>query len=311
PEVLALPRPQPPIVTVQVEPGAPGQGRLALEAAAPFEYETVREGSRLRLVFSTVAAADDVETLARMLWAAEGTLAAPDAPPAPPAGPRPRLRSSLSAVYATGTNGFDQGPQPVEDSYYDIGPRVEALSGPARVTYEAHLRRGSRYEDANSTTTHLVDVNLERQLASDTHLSAYYEFLRGRQQTNAVDAGGEYFFGFTPFDKHMLGAESRIPLGGATALVVGGSWDQVRFDEPGTFTDYSYWSAQGGFRREIAGQTSLEFLYTHDEGYDATDPNVDGTRADTVGAPLTREGPPPLHVPPQGGGTPPPAPGRP
>src|SRR5262249_1155835 len=63
PEVLALPRPQPPIVTVQVEPGAPGQGRLALEAAAPFEYETVREGSRLRLVFSTVAAADDVETL--------------------------------------------------------------------------------------------------------------------------------------------------------------------------------------------------------------------------------------------------------
>src|SRR5262249_2037456 len=303
PEVLALPRPQPPIVTVQVEPGAPGQGRLALEAAAPFEYETVREGSRLRLVFSTVAAADDVETLARMLWAAEGTLAAPEAPPPPPPGPRLRLRPSLSAVYATGTNGFDQGPQPVEDSYYDIGPRIEALSGPARVTYEAHLRRGSRYEDVNSTTTHLVDVNVERQLASDTHLSAYYEFLRGRQQTNAVDAGGEYFYGFTPFDKNTLGAGTRVPLGGATALVLSGSWDQVRFDEPGSFTDSSCWSAQGRFRREIAGQTSLESLYTHDEVYDATDPNVDGTRADTVDAALTGEVRPRLHVRLQGGVT--------
>src|SRR5262249_43218584 len=266
PEVLALPRPQPPIVTVQVEPGAPGQGRLALEAAAPFEYETVREGSRLRLVFSTVAAADDVETLARMLWAAEGTLAPPEAPPPPPAGQRLRLRPSLSAVYATGTNGFDQGPQPVEDSYYDIGPRVEALSGPARVTYEVHLRRGSRYEDVNATTTHLVNANVERQLASDTHLSAYYEFLRGRQQTNAVDAGGEYFYGFTPFHKHTVGAGTRVPLGGATALVVGGSWDQVRFDEPGSFTDYSYWSAQGGFRRGNAGPDPPRVPFPHREG---------------------------------------------
>src|SRR5215470_9734559 len=65
PDVLALPRPQPPVVTVEVlQAGTPGQGRLALEAVAPFEYKAQRDGSRLRLVFSAVSAADDVETLA-------------------------------------------------------------------------------------------------------------------------------------------------------------------------------------------------------------------------------------------------------
>jgi hypothetical protein len=295
PEFLALPRPEPPILTVQAEPGGAGGNRLALEAAAPFEYETVREGSRLRLLFSAVSAADDVETLARMLWPAEGTLTPPEAPPPPPA-PRLRLRPSLSAVYATGTNGFDQGPQPVDDSYYDIGPRVEALSGPARVTYEAHLRRGSRYEDVNSTTTHLVEANVERQLASDTHLTAYYTFLRGRQQVDAVDAGGEYFYGFEPFYKHTVGAGTRVPVGGATELVLNGTWDQLRFDAPGTFTDYASWSAQGGIRREIAGQSSLELLYSHDDVYDATDPNVVGTFADTVDAAFTGEVRPRLHL---------------
>jgi hypothetical protein len=296
PEFLALPRPEPPVLAVEVETGDLGQGRLALEAAPPFEYEGVREGSRLRLLFSVVSAADDLETLARMLWPAEGTLAAPVEPPPAPPGSRVRLNPSLSAVYASGTNGFDQGPQPVEDSYYDLGPRVEALSGPARVSYEAHIRRGSRYEDANSTTTHQVDVNLERQLASDVHLSANYEFLHGRQQVNAVDAGGEYFYGFQPFDKNTLGVRTGVPLGGATSLVIAGSWDQVRFDEPGGFTDYSYWSAQGGFRREIAGQSSLDLLYTHDEVYDATDPNVAGTFADSVDAGFTGEVRPRLHL---------------
>lgn len=303
PDVLALPRPQPPVVTVQVEAGDRAQGRLALEATPPFEYEAVREGSRLRLLFSVVSAADDIETLASMLWPAEGTLGPAEGPPPPLPGPRLRLRPSVSAVYAAGTNGFDEGPQPVEDSYYDVGPRLEALSGPARVTYEAHLRRGSRYSDVNSTTTHFVEANLERQLASDTRLSGYYQFLRGRQQTNAVDAGGEYFYGFKPFYKHTLGARTRVPLGGATALVIGGSWDHVRFDEPGTFTNFSSWTAQGGFRREIAGQSSLELLYTRDEVYDASDPNVAGTLADTVDVAFNGEIRPMLYVQVLGGVT--------
>jgi hypothetical protein len=301
PEVLALPRPQPPIVTVQVEADALARGLLALEAAPPFEYVAVREGRRLRLLFSAVSAADDVETLARMLWPAEATLSAPEGPPPPPRGPRLRLRPSMSALYATGTNGFDQGPQPVADSYYDLGPRIDALSGPARVSYEAHIRRESRYADVNSTTTHLLDANLARQLASDANLSVSYQFLRGRQQTNAVDAGGEYFYGLKPFDKHALGARTAVPLGGATALEVAGSWGQVRFDEPATFTDFSSWTAQGGLRRDIGGESSLELLYTHEKVYEATDSNVAGTFADTIDAALVGEIRPRLHVLLQGG----------
>jgi hypothetical protein len=299
PEVLALPRPQPPLVAVRVEADTLARRLLALEAAPPFEYVAVREGRRLRLLFSAVSAADDVETLARMLWPTEGT--APEEPPPPRRGPRLRVHPSASALYATGTNGFDRGPQPVEDSYYDIGPRIDALSGPARVSYEAHIRRGSRYADVNSTTTHLLDANLAGQLASDTRLAASYEFMRGRQQASAVDAGGEYFYGFKPFDKHTLEERTVVPLGGATALDIAGSWGQLRFDEPGTFTDFSSWTVQGGFRRDIAGQSSLELRYTHEKVYEATDTNVVGTFADTVDAALAGEIRPRLHILLQGG----------
>jgi hypothetical protein len=305
PAALELPPPLTPVVGIASEaPGEAGGTRLVLAVAAPFEYESRREGRELRLRIAAAPDADDTETLARMLFPPEDPAAASTAAAAgaeeelPPASrePRVRLRPSLSALYATGTNGFEEGPQPEDDSYWDVGPRIEALSGPARVSYEAHLRGGSRYPEVNSMVTHLVDARLERQLASDTHVQAGYEFLRGRQQANAVDPAGEYFYGFEPFRKHTADARARVPVGGATAFVVGGTWDQVRFDAPGAFVDFSLWTAQAGVRREIGGQTSLELLYTRDEVYESTDRNVDGTTADTVNLSLVGEVRPMLHV---------------
>jgi hypothetical protein len=298
PDPLLVPRPLPPVDRVLSEPGGEGGDRLALEVRPPFEYRIRRWGRELRLLFSVVSGADELETLALMLFPAP-------ARPAPSAfgelaptrqGPRVRLRPSVSALYAAGANGFDQGPQPDEDSYYDIGPRLEMLSDPLRVAYEAHIRGGSRYPGVNSTTTHDFDARVERQLAGDTHVSLFYNFLRGRQQANAVDPGGEYFYGFEPFRKHNLGARARVPIGGATGLVFAGAWDRLRFDEPGTFTDFSAWTAQGGVRRDIGGQTSLEVFYTRDEVYEATSASVAGTSVDGASVSLTGEVRPLLHV---------------
>jgi hypothetical protein len=267
-------------------------------ATPPFEYESVREGRELRLLFSPIPGADDFETLALMLFPAEGQ----PPPPAPveplptSAGPRLRLRPSVSAYYATGTNAFEEGPQPSDDSYWDVAPRLEALSDPLRLSYEAHVRGGSRYERVNSTTTHQVEARLDRRLAGGSHVGAHYDFLRGRHQARAVDPGGEYFYGFEPFKKHTLGARARTPVGGATSFVLRGGWDQLRFDEPGTFIDFSSWTAQGGFRREIGGQSSFELLYTRDEVYEARSPSVAGTSVDTGSLSFTGEVRPMLHV---------------
>jgi hypothetical protein len=297
PVPVALPRPLPPVVALSTEAGRDGAGRVVMEIQAPFEYEIRREGRELRLLIAALPGADDVETLAQMLFPTDVVRLGPPAQLEPPSSePRLRLRPSVSALYATGTNAYEEGPQPQEDSYYDVAPRIEAFSGPLRLAYEAHLRGASRYDGVNSTTTHQVEARLERLLASDWHVGTLYEFLRGRQQTNAVDSGGEYFYGFEPFKKHTAGAKARVPLGGATHLVMSGTWDQVRFDEPGGFIDFSAWSAQGGVRREIGGQTSLELLYTRDEVYDANDPDVAGTFSDTASLSLTGEVRPMLHV---------------
>jgi len=297
PVPVALPRPLPPVVALSTEAGRDGAGRVVMELSAPFDYEILREGRELRLLFAALPGADDVEVLARMLFPTGAKHLAPSLEleqPKPES--RLRLRPSVSALYASGTNGYEEGPQPREDSYYEVAPRIEALSGPLRLAYEAHLRGASRYDSVNSTTTHQVEARLERLLASDWHVGTQYEFLRGRQQVNAVDPGGEYFYGFEPFDKHTAGARVRAPLGGATHLVFSGSWDRVRFDEPGAFIDFSAWSAQGGVRREIGGQTSLELLYTRDEVYDANDADVASTSSDTANLSLAGEVRPMLHV---------------
>ena len=297
PVPVALPRPLPPVVALKTEAGRDGAGRVVMEIQAPFEYEIRREGRELRLLIAGLPGADDVETLAKMLFPTDAVRLEPAAELEPePREPRLRLRPSVSALYASGTNGYEEGPQPEEDSYYEVAPRIEALSGPLRLTYEAHLRGASRYDSVNSTTTHQVEARLERLLASDWHVETHYEFLRGRQQASAVDPGAEYFYGFEPFKKNTLGARARVPLGGATHLVFSGTWDQVRFDEPGAFIDFSAWSAQGGARREIGGQTSLELLYTRDQLYDSNDSDVAGTFSDTASLALAGEVRPMLHV---------------
>jgi len=295
PVAIALPEPLPPVVALQTEAGPGGEGRVVVEVQAPFDYEIRRDGRELRLLIAALP--DDFETLANMLFPTGATRLAPPADLEPPSvGPRLRLRPSVSALYATGTNGYEEGPQPQDDSYFEVAPKLEALSGPLRLGYEAHIRRGSRYDAANSSTTHQLDAQLERLLASDWHVSADYEFLRGRQQTNAVDPGGEYFYGLQPFDKHAARGRILAPLGGATHLLFGGTWEQVRFDEPGAFIDFSAWSVQGGLRREIGGQTSLDLLYTRDELYDSNDANVAGTVAGTGSLSLAGELRPMLQV---------------
>ena len=107
--------------------------RLTVEARPPFEYQARREGRQLRLLFSAVSGADDFETLALMLFPAEG-------PPAPLAeelpltrqGPRVRLRPSVSAFYATGTNDFEEGPQPGERLLLGRGARARDAHRPAQ-----------------------------------------------------------------------------------------------------------------------------------------------------------------------------------
>ena len=296
PELLALPRPRPPVEAVLSEPSSEG-GLLVLEVRPPFEYKAEREGRELRVVLAPISGADDLETLTRMLFPAVGG-AAPvtEELPLMSRGPRVRLRPSVGAFYATGTNAFEEGPQPGEDSYWDVAPRLELLTAPARIFYEAHIRGGSRYPDVNSTTTHEVGARVERHLAGDAHVSLQYDFLRGRQQARAVDPGGEYFFGLEPFRKQGLAGRGRFPVGGATGLLLNGTWEQVRFDRLGTFIDYSYYTLQGGVRREVGGQSSVEVLYTRDDVYDATSAAVAGTSADTVSASLTGEVRPMLDV---------------
>jgi hypothetical protein len=296
---LALPPPQPPIVRMAFEPARGAGVCLVLELSGPADYEVVRDGRELRLLFAARPADDELAALAQALFPAERP-AAGASPLEETRGeaeePRVRLRPTASALYASGSNGFEDGPQPSADSYYEIAPRLEALGGPLRLSYEAHLRGGSRHSAVNSTTTHLFDSRLERQLAGDTHLSAHYQFLRGRQQTREVDPGGEYFYGLERFRKHTADLSGRVSLGGATSLVCGGEWSRVTFDERRAFTDYSGWSAHGGLRREIGGQTALELRYTRGEVYAADDPDVAGTTVDAVDASLTGEIRPMLNV---------------
>lgn len=298
PEALALPRPRPPVVEMEFEP-RPGGAGLVVQLSAPVVCEVRREGREMRLLLDPPPSADDVETLARMLFPPERRSVQAETVAEvgeEERGARVRLRPSLSALYATGTNSYDEGPKPTPDSYWDIGPRVEALGGPARLAYEAHVRGGSQYDAVNSTVTHQVEARLEQQLASDAHLSAGYQFLRGRQQTNAVDPGGEYFYGYQPFRKNTLDGRARIPVGGSTRFVVGGIWDEIRFEDQVGFMDYASWGVEGGLRREIGGQTSLEAVYAHEEVYSASDPNVAGSASDTVDVALTGEVRPMLHV---------------
>jgi hypothetical protein len=174
-----------------------------------------------------------------------------------------RLRPSLTLGYVDGDNLFVDSAQPTRDRYFlvqpSLGVRLDALNiagGMLRLSYEPRFRVGSSFEDV-LRPSHELNAVLELPLTPGLKLLAGDHYFIGTVETTEADPGREYFFGLGHFTRNQVDAGLRLETGGRLELELGGSLNQVAFDEETSFFDYDRQRGTAAVRYELSPGTRL------------------------------------------------------
>jgi hypothetical protein len=266
---VKAPAPVPPVRALRVSERA-GQVvvEVTLDPAVP--YEVTADGVRTRLVLGAPAAPpSDVTALF-------GTLFPPSIDPEPEAAesapadtsdaagdaPRPEgialgpltLRPTLQALYIRADSTFE-GPEPVEDDYYEVRPQIAAHlplgNGAFTADYETRLRRQSLYPQVEESS-HAVNAALDLPIGSRLTLRVGDHFALGVLETREIDPGGEYFFDLGRYERNRLGAEVRLQTAGRLLFTAGASWDRTEVDDQSSFFGYERQLFEGRLGYELS-----------------------------------------------------------
>jgi len=269
------PVPVPPVRALRLSERA-GQVVLELTIDPAVPYEIAADGPRTRLVLGAATAArSDVTALFGTLFppSAEPEADAPleatpvEAPDASGDTARPEgialgplvLRPALEALYIKAESTFES-PEPVEDDYYEVRPRVSAHlplgNGALTGDYETRLRRQSIYPEVEEAS-HAANAALELPVGSGLTLRVSDHYARGVLETREIDPGGEYFFGLGRYERNRLGAEARVQTAGRFLLTAGAYWDRTEVDEQSSFFGYERQTFEGRLGYELSPRLTM------------------------------------------------------
>jgi putative beta-barrel porin BBP2 len=180
---------------------------------------------------------------------------------------RVQLLPAFDAVYVRAEGAFLDTPEPVQDSYFELRPRIGAempvSTGFLRGAYSASIRRGSSIDVVESTITHVADLSLDLPIGGIGEITASEHYSQGLLETTEVDRGREYFFDLGRFKRNRHSLDLRLLPGGRTNVNVGGSLDSVRIDDEAGFFDHEQQavSAQIGYELTPLLNAALGYGY--------------------------------------------------
>ena len=180
---------------------------------------------------------------------------------------RTRINPAFHALYVRAEGALLDTAAPVEDSYFELRPQIEAevplSTGFVRGAYQARIRRGSSFEVVSSTATHLADLSVEIPVGTVAQITGGEHFARGVLETAEVDPGREYFFGLGRFTRHVHSLGVRLLPGGRADAAVAGSIDVVRVDDRSSFFDHERQSASAQLGYEVRPDLRAALAYAH------------------------------------------------
>jgi hypothetical protein len=180
---------------------------------------------------------------------------------------RVQLTPEFHAIYVRGEGALLDTAEPVEDRYLELRPQIGAEmplgTGVLLGSYQARIRRGSSYDQVESTVTHVADLSFTLPLGIG-EISGAEHFSQGLLETTEVDRGREYFFDLGQFTRHRHSLDLRILTGGRADVAVGGILDDVKVDDEAGFFDHEQQavSARLGYDVTPVLRGGLGYAYT-------------------------------------------------
>jgi hypothetical protein len=177
-----------------------------------------------------------------------------------------RLRPSISGTYVDAETALE-GPTPVRDKYYQIQPRVGAelplATGRLTGSYEARLRRGTRFDQVRETS-HLADAALELPFGARMTLRGSGHYSQGILEANEVDPGGEYFFRLGRFTRRAAAAGLRMETGSRLDLDFSAGLNRVSVGPESGFFDYEIQNAGAAFGYDLGAEVRAALGYSYE-----------------------------------------------
>ena len=292
---LIVPPPAPPLEAIELK-SAGDTVQLRVTVAPEVGFEVQRRGRELTLVFGAPAEATIPEGISPDLLALYHSLRPPSAsqpdPLGDPAAPEPeedlpgvgfgpfRFQPMLLVGYARSQTSIDE-PTPVEDSYFQLEPRLgtqlSLFDGRIRGNYEPQLRGRSKFEKINRPS-HEANLRADIPIGTRFVVHASEHYTTSTLDAQEVDPGREYFFGLGRFWRSDTWGGLRMEVGPRLRLIGRAGLNRVRFEEASSFFDYDQRRAEGGAEIDLSEGLTAILTYTHEHvPPPATRPIVEST----------------------------------
>ena len=174
------------------------------------------------------------------------------------------LRPTLQTSYTDADTAVLDTPQPVNDHYLQIEPRVTAdvplLGGQLTADYALRYRAFSSYDEVGSTSQ-LANAGLELPLGTRTLLRVHDHVSTGILETTEVDPGQEYFFGLSRFHRNDLGLGAQVQVGNHYFVDLAAGRNDVSFDEVAGFFPYTTTTVEVAAGMTLAENLRASLVY--------------------------------------------------
>ncbi len=142
----------------------------------------------------------------------------------------------------------------------DLGATIPLGLARLGLDYAPRFRFGSKYAIIRRPT-HLATARLDWPLGARLELNATHHFAWGTLEADEVDPGREYYYGLGRFKRNSTQGALRFDMTARLALLFGGGYERVRFEEQSSFFDYAMEEAYATLRYELSPRTKLGLRY--------------------------------------------------
>ncbi len=145
-----------------------------------------------------------------------------------------------------------------------------------RFSYTPQYRDYKDYE-LEDKWQHFFDAAAAFEFSSGLTLNLAYSYIIGNLETREVDPGGEVFFGDRPFNKQWARIGGDYWITGRDGLVFDASWEDLEYDDPELFYDYTRLTGGIGWLHQISPILVMDVKYgimdfdAHDSGFENND----------------------------------------
>ena len=129
-----------------------------------------------------------------------------------------------------------------------------------RFSYTPQYRDYKDYE-LEDKWQHFFDAAAAFEFSSGLTLNLAYSYIIGNLETREVDPGGEVFFGDRPFNKQWARIGGDYWITGRDGLVFDVSWEDLEYDDPELFYDYTRLTGGIGWLHQISPILVMDVKY--------------------------------------------------